>query len=131
MNHDEAILDRLFRAIETGDVPSARACFTPDARIWHNYDCIAHDLDGFVASLEQIAASGLKMRYDDIRREPTPSGFVQHHLLVMPKAEGGWTGKPCCMVAIMRDGLIAEAREYLDRGPGFAVDALPGKTVGI
>lgn len=39
----------------------------------------------------------------------------------------GWAGKPCCLVTILQGGLIAEAREYLDRGPGVQFEMRPGR----
>ena len=128
---DVNAMDRLLTAILAGDIPGVRACFTPDARIWHGYDCIAHDVDGFVASIEQVVAAKVELRYDDIRRHSTPTGFVQQHLLVTPDAAGGWSGKPCCVVVHVEDGLIREALEYLDRTGTIKSETLPMTTPGI
>jgi ketosteroid isomerase-like protein len=32
-------------AVEAGDTDTARACFTSDARIWHNFDDYAQTVD--------------------------------------------------------------------------------------
>jgi ketosteroid isomerase-like protein len=128
---DNAVLGRLFSAIVDGDLAGVRSCFTRDARIWHSYDCIAHDVDSFVESLERVFASGLELRYDDIRRQQTPTGAVQQYLLVVPSADGGWIAKPCCLIAHLKDGLIERVQEYLDRTGVFKADTLPVKTPGL
>ena len=51
------VLDRLFAAVVDKDTAAVRACFDPGARIWHGYDCIAHDLDSFIAMLEAVLAA--------------------------------------------------------------------------
>jgi ketosteroid isomerase-like protein len=128
---ENTVLDRLFTAIVGGDLAQVRACFTRDARIWHGYDCITHDVDSFIESLKQVFATGLKLRYDDIRRQRSQTGFVQQYLLMVPSAEGGWTAKPCCLVAHLKDGLIEQIQEYLDRTGVFKVNSLPAKTPGL
>jgi ketosteroid isomerase-like protein len=128
---DDAVLDRLFSAIIDGDLARVRSCFTPDARIWHGYDCITHDVDSFVESLERVFATGLKLRYDDIRRQRTPTGAVQQYLFVVPSPDGGWTAKPCCLIAHLKGGLIERIQEYLDRTGVLKADTLPVKTPGL
>lgn len=128
---DSNIMDRLFAAIVAGNAEKARSCFTPDAEVWHGYDCVAHGLDSFVASIAQIAAAGIQLRYDDVRRQPTPTGFVQQHLLVTPAAEGGWCAKPCCVIVHLKDGLIHRAYEYLDRTGVVQAESVPMTTPGL
>jgi hypothetical protein len=128
---DNTVLDSLFAAIVAGDLTRVRACFTPSAQVWHGYDCVSYDVDSFIASLEPIVAAGLKLRYDDVRRQQTPTGFVQQYLLVLPSAEGGWTAKPCCAIAHLQDGLIEKIHEYVDRTGVFKVSSLPALTPGI
>ena len=130
MDH-EATIERLFAAILAKDAAAARACFTPDAKVWHGYDCVAHDLDSFVAGLEHVFASGMVLRYDDIRRQPTADGFVQQHLFVAHSADGAWEGKPCCNVFHLKDGLIHRVEEYLDRTGVVKIASIPAFTPGI
>jgi ketosteroid isomerase-like protein len=125
------VMDRLLAAILDGDLAGVRACFTSDAQIWHGYDCVAQDVDGFVASIAQIATAGVELRYDDVRRHETPTGFVQQHLLVTPHPEGGWSGKPCCVVVQLQDGLIFRALEYLDRTGIVRANSVPMSTPGL
>lgn len=128
---DNTVLDRLNAAIEACDLAGVRACFTPDAQVWHGYDCVAHDLESFLASIEPIFAAGVEIRYDDVRRQPTPGGFVQQYLVVTPAADGGWSAKPCCSVFHLKDGLIHRAQEYLDRTGVVTAETRPMATPGI
>lgn len=125
------VIDHLFAGIVAGDLGAVRACFTPDAKVWHGYDCIAHDLEGFLGGLEKAFAAGMALRYDDIRRLRTEDGFVQHHVFVAPAPGGGWDCKPCCNVFHLKDGRIHRVEEYLDRTGTFHVDSLPAVTPGI
>jgi ketosteroid isomerase-like protein len=124
-------MDRLLPAILSGDLDTVRDCFTPDGAVWHGYDCIAHDVDSFVSGIAGVAAAGIELRYDDIRRHPTPTGFVQQHLLVTPAAGGGYEGKPCCVVVELRDGRIHRALEYLDRTGVVTAATVPVATPGL
>ncbi|MFC4595808.1 nuclear transport factor 2 family protein [Sphingobium tyrosinilyticum] len=131
MTEDSNVMDRLLAAIVAGDLDGVRACFTPDGEVWHGYDCIAHDVNGFVASVKGVAAAGIELRYDDVRRHPTPTGFVQQHLLVTPDAEGGYSAKPCCVVVELKDGRIHRALEYLDRTGVVKSLTVPMVTPGL
>lgn len=131
MNDDMNVMDRLLAAILAGDLDAVRNCFTPDGQVWHGYDCIAHDVDGFVKSVAGVGAAGIKLRYDDIHRHPTPTGFVQQHLLVAPSAGGGYEGKPCCVVVHLKDGRIHRALEYLDRTGVVQGESVPMATPGL
>ena len=58
------VADRLFKAIERGDVDSIRNnIYAADAKIWHNFDDMVQSVDENLATLkwavERSAASGL------------------------------------------------------------------------
>jgi hypothetical protein len=44
MSEDGTILDRMFGALSLGDVQGTVDCYTADARVWHGFDCAAHDM---------------------------------------------------------------------------------------
>lgn len=125
------VMDRLLAAVQSNDLEEIRDCFTPDGAVWHGYDCILSDVDSFIQSVCAIAQKGIELRYYDIERHPTPTGFVQQHLLVMPDGEGGYHGKPCCMVVHLKDGRIFRAFEYLDRTGVLSSTSLPMRTPGL
>ena len=54
------------------------------------------------------------MRYDEVRREPTPAGFVQQHVLRATTPAGDALAIPACLVAAVNGGQITSIDEYLD-----------------
>lgn len=125
-------VDRMFEALARGDVAAARATCTPDARIWHSYDRVAHDLDSIAREWEGLIAGTDEREIVDIRRQPTPDGFVQQHLFyIRPKGGGDRKIWPVCVVARIEGGLIARLDEYIDRAGAFASDAEPLTTPGF
>lgn len=125
------VIERLFNSITSGDLNAVRECFTSDARIWHGYDCEALDLHSFLEGLKAAFDARMPLRYDDIRRMRTEDGFVQQHLFVAPAGDGKWTGKPCCNVFHLKDGLIWRVEEYVDRTGVVQLNSLPALTPGI
>ncbi len=61
-------------------------------------------------------ASNLRdLRYEEVRRQPTPSGFVQQHVLRATLPGGGAFELPACIVIDLDgDGRITRLDEYLD-----------------
>jgi ketosteroid isomerase-like protein len=119
MDGGEAI-DRLFDALARGDIEGIRASLAPHARVWHSFDCIAHDREAAVASLAQTVAAFAERRVEDVRRQPSTRGFVQQHLFVVRSADGSRKAWPVCIVVEIADGVITRLDEYIDRA-GFFV----------
>jgi len=105
--------DRLFRAIENGDVDAIRGIYTPETKIWHNNDGVEQSVEQNLAVLKWVIANIKNAKYTDVRRQPTPTGFVQQHVL-----RGRFKDKdialPACIVATVEDGHITRLDEYLD-----------------
>ena len=76
-----AVANRLFAAIESGDVDTVRDLFTEDARIWHNVDGIEQTRDENLRTLAWVVENLADRRYGDVTCQPTPTGFVQQHVL--------------------------------------------------
>jgi hypothetical protein len=97
--------EKLFRAIENGDVDAIRNIYTPETKIWHNNDGIAQSGDENLAVLKWVINNIQGLKYTDVRRQPTPSGFVQQHVLC-----GRFKDKdialPACIVATVEAGRI-------------------------
>ena len=129
-NNEANAIDRLFGSLARGDIEGIRGALSPNAQVWHSFDCIAHDRDAAVANLAQTIAAFAERRTEDIRRQPTPAGFVQQHLFVVRKADGRQMAWPVCIVVKIEDGLIARLDEYIDRAgffvPGDGVANTPG-----
>jgi ketosteroid isomerase-like protein len=104
---------KLFRAIENGDVDAIRNIYTPETKIWHNNDGIAQSVEQNLAVLKWVIGNIKHVKYTDVRLQPTPTGFVQQHVL-----RGRFKDKdialPACIVATVEDGHITRLDEYLD-----------------
>ena len=105
--------DKLFSAIEAGDVEAIRNIYSAETKIWHNNDNIARSVEQNLAVLKWVIANIKGLKYTEVRRQPTPSGFVQQHVL-----RGRFKDKelalPACIVATVEGGRITRLDEYLD-----------------
>jgi ketosteroid isomerase-like protein len=107
------IADRLITAIMAGDSDAVRSIYSPDARIWHNFDQRDQTVDENLATLADMHRRAKNLNYTEIRRFAAPDGFVQQHVLT-----GDATYGPMKMPAMIRfwvaDGRISRLEEYLD-----------------
>jgi ketosteroid isomerase-like protein len=116
---DGQVIDRLFEALSAGDLDAARLCLTPDARVWHGFDCIAHGPDSICQDWKKFVTNFSERHIADVRRSATATGFVQQHLMIARTA-GKQMAWPVCIVVVVRDGLIARLDEYIDRAGHFS-----------
>jgi ketosteroid isomerase-like protein len=119
MSEDGTIIDRMFGALSRGDVQGAVDCYTPDARVWHGFDRVAHDMAAMRGEWQALIDNFPKRSFVDVRRQSTPSGIVQQHLMVAAMRSGQRKAWPCCIVVRIEDGLIARLDEYIDRAGAF------------
>lgn len=110
----DSVADAFFGALEAGSVADVLACYTPDATIWHNFDQLALTPEASIAGLNTLFGSFPARRYREVRRLPTPAGFVQQHILQLERADGHVIDWPGCIVFTLRDGKIARLEEYVD-----------------
>lgn len=109
-----AVGERLFDTVEHGDLDDLRDIFTADAVVWHNTDEKLVDVETTIANLRKIRASATVFHYADIRREPTPSGFVQQHTLLLELPDGTRIRDLACCLCRVEDGRIARMDAYHD-----------------
>jgi len=109
------VADRLFKAIERGEVNAIRDIYAPHTKIWHNFDNLTQSVDENLAVLKGVVANVEEISYTEIRRQPTPSGFIQQHVLRgKVKASGKEIAIPACIVCKVENGRITRLDEYLD-----------------
>src|SRR5208282_2191022 len=109
------VADRLFKAIEQGDVNAIRGIYAPHTKIWHNFDNVAQSVDENLAVLKWVVDHIGEIAYTEIRRQPTPTGFVQQHVLSGKlKSNGKQIAIPACIVCTVENGRITRLDEYLD-----------------
>jgi uncharacterized protein len=107
------IAEKLFRAIENGDIDAIRNIYTPETKIWHNNDGIAQSVEQNLAVLKWVVSNIKNVKYTEVRRQPTLTGFVQQHVL-RGRFKDEDVALPACIVATVEDGHITRLDEYLD-----------------
>jgi uncharacterized protein len=108
------VADRLFAAIEAGDLEAVRALYAPDAVVWHNTDGTEQTVDENLRVLRWVVDNLSDRGYEDVRRSPTDTGFVQQHVLRCIRPDGVRVAVPACLVVTCDAGRITRLEEYLD-----------------
>ena len=107
-------VDRLYAALEFGDLMKARDCFTPDAVIWHNFDCKEQGCDEVIVGWEQYVSYFPERSLAAVRRHDIPGGVVQQHMTVVRTQDGERKAWATCIVARIEGERIARLEEYID-----------------
>jgi ketosteroid isomerase-like protein len=108
------VCEQLFAAIMRGDIDAVRGIYAPDAVIWHNNDQIEENPETNLRTLSWVTRNIKDLRYEDIRRQETATGFVQQHVLRGIAPNGAALEIPACIVCQVNDGRITRLEEYLD-----------------
>ena len=126
----EELVVRFFAALEGGDIAALREIYATDAVIWHNDDLIEQPVEENLRVLQGLHRVVSGLRYDIIRRVPTPDGMLQQHVLRGQLPNGTEVELHAAMYLRVRDGHITRIEEYLDSGKRAAIkaarEALPG-----
>jgi len=119
MTHDEilALADRLFTAIEAGDLDTIAACWADDVVVWTNFGG-ERDRDTSLKVLRWLVGRMPDLRYEVTRREVIEGGFLQQHVLRGTAPDGAAVEMPACIVATTAatsaGPRITRIDEYLD-----------------
>lgn len=106
---------RFFAAIERGDLATVGELYAPDAVIWHNTDRTEKTREQNLAMLAFALEHVARLRYEDVRLEPIPGGFVQRHVVRgSERASGRELALPAVVVCRVEGGRIARLDEYFD-----------------
>ena len=108
------VAERLFTAIGHSDIDAVRDCYADDVVVWHNNDGVEQIRDQNLRTLAWVIKNVSRRRYEEIRRQPTPTGFVQQHVLRGTAPNGKTLELPACIVCTVVDGKITRFDEYLD-----------------
>ncbi len=109
-----ALADRLFHAIERGDVDAVRDCYADDAVIWHNFDDAEQNVADNLATLQWMVDRLAQRRYETLRREPLEGGLLSLHVLHGVTPGGDALAMHAAMVLTMADDKVTRIDEYLD-----------------
>jgi ketosteroid isomerase-like protein len=112
---------RFLGAIQAGDAEAVRACYAPDAKIWHNNDGVEQTVDQNLRVLAWFARTLPDRKYNVVRREALSDGFLQQHVLEATLPDGTAWSMDACVVVRMRNGLITRLDEYLDSARAAAL----------
>jgi uncharacterized protein len=114
---DDGVLnlaDRVFRAIEDGNLDALRSCYAPTFVAWTNFDDRESDREQALKVVGWLCGKLSDRRYEVRRRVVIDSGFLQEHVLRGTAPDGTEIAMPACIVATTADGLVTRMNEYLD-----------------
>jgi ketosteroid isomerase-like protein len=117
------VAERLFAAIQAGDVEAVRAVYAPDVQVWHNFDMVNQSADENLRVLAWMVRKVKDLRYEEVRRYETPGGFAQQHVLRGVAPSGQAIEVPAAMFCTVVDGRITRLEEYLDTAQTAALRA--------
>jgi len=106
--------NRLFQAICSGDLAAIREIYAPEIRVWHNFDGVEQGLEDNLRVLAWVVKNVTGLRYEQVRRQRTESGFVQQHVLRGTAQGGEPLEVAACLVFRVEGGRITRIDEYLD-----------------
>jgi len=82
--------------------------------IWHNHDRSSQTVEQNLAVLRWVVTHIKNLRYEDIQRQATATGFVQQHVLRGTAPNGEVLEIAACIVGVVDNGRITRLDEYLD-----------------
>ncbi|WP_328352860.1 nuclear transport factor 2 family protein [Mycobacterium sp. NBC_00419] len=109
------VADRLFAAIETGDIPTLTALWSDDVVVWRQGGGRERDKPRALGVIEWFVGATTARRYEVLDREAFDNGFVQQHILHATTRGGESVALRVCLVVKLNEhGLIRRIDEYLD-----------------
>jgi ketosteroid isomerase-like protein len=110
-----SVADRLFSAIEAGDVEAVSAMWSDDVVVWHAGDKLACDKGRAIRVIEWFVSATADRHYDVLDRRFFGGGFVQQHVLSGLARDGtSYSLRVGIVIAVGRDGSITRIDEYFD-----------------
>lgn len=110
-----SVADRLFTAIEAGDVAAVAAMWSEDVSVWHAGDNRPSGKERAIRVIEWFVGATADRRYDVLDRQFFPGGFVQQHLLHGTTRSGApYSLRVGIIIRVGRDTLITRIDEYFD-----------------
>ncbi len=110
-----ALADRLAEAIAANDLAALREeIYAPDVVVWHNNDQHEQRIDENLRVLNWLHRKVTDKRYEDVVRHPTPSGYVEQHVLRGTAPDGTLLDIYACLVVTVTGDRISRIDEYID-----------------
>lgn len=114
MSDSTHVARALIAAITAGDVAAVDALYHDDAVVFQNTSGATLSKRKMLGVIRFLATGVSELRYEDVRVQPTPTGFVQQHVLACTSQSGVPVRAHACLVATVEDGRIRRLDEYLD-----------------
>ena len=109
------VAERLFAAIEKGDIAALTALWSDDVVVWRQGGGRERDKPRALGVIEWFVDATAERRYEVLDREVFDTGFVQQHILHATRRAGERVARRVCLVVKLEaDGLIRRIDEYLD-----------------
>jgi ketosteroid isomerase-like protein len=109
-----AVAQKLTERILAGDVDGVADLYHDDLTAWRSHDGRTLGRKQALRVVEILGRQLRELRYEDVRIQPTPTGFVQQHVMRCLSPRGEPVEAQVCMVATLRDGRILHVDEYMD-----------------
>ncbi|EKF24497.1 snoaL-like domain protein [Mycolicibacterium hassiacum DSM 44199] len=108
------VADRLFRAIEAGDIATVSELFSDDIAVWRTGDR-DRNKQRALRVIDWFIGATTARRYEVLDRRIFDGGFVQQHILHARGHGGGSIAMRVCLVIDVDEaGRITRIAEYLD-----------------
>ncbi|MEP1122951.1 MAG: nuclear transport factor 2 family protein [Ilumatobacter sp.] len=116
----DALADRIFAAIEDGDVETITSMWADDVEVWHNNDGVVQTKAQNLAVMKWMIGRTASIEYRDVQRTIGDTGFVQRHVLRLTFDEGRSAEIPAAIFVEVRDQQVVRIDEYLDSAQAAA-----------
>jgi ketosteroid isomerase-like protein len=111
----QAVADRLFAAIEAGDVDAVAAMWADDVTVWHSGDDRPSAKARAMRVIDWFVSASADRHYTVLDRQYFDGGFVQQHVLSGKSARGtDYSLRVAIVIRVGADGLITRIDEYFD-----------------
>jgi ketosteroid isomerase-like protein len=111
----DAIADKLFAAMEAGDIDTVAAMCSDDVAVWHAGDGRTRDKARGLKVVNWFLSATANRHYDMVSRQPFDGGFVQQHVLSGTARDGKpYSMRIAMIIHVSVDGLITSVHEYFD-----------------
>ncbi|MGH3262454.1 MAG: nuclear transport factor 2 family protein [Trebonia sp.] len=108
------VAEEFFACVEQGDFAGMRACYAPNATVWHNDGLPEQTLDENIALVTAVASVLSGLRYDVIRRAEVEDGVYTQHVLCGDLPDGTELRVDAVMFLHIANDRIHRVEEYFD-----------------
>jgi ketosteroid isomerase-like protein len=108
------VVEAFFACAEHGDFDGMRACYAPDATVWHNNGRPEQTFDENVTLVAAVASVLSGLRYDVIRRVAAEDGVFSQHVVCGELPDGTELRLDAVMFLRVANDRIHRVEEYFD-----------------